>query len=242
MMMNMSNLLARLMGTAVGIAVTASAASAQIGLGAGLAAIGDNIQQARGSLADLFAKDSIAVGDVSGTIGVYGTVRGRLPVGKVMQITGDLSYTYFQNKDVVLTDLAVNPDSTAQATFEVGTTLVPLNAGVQFTFPSKVIIPYAGAQLSYTFVNRTYAFVSGSDKLNSVTINNAAAGENEFGAALSAGIDIALGEVTIDVGARYNLANLFTQDDGEQGMRYLQVGAAILFGSRSLGDDDEGDK
>lgn len=221
---------------AIGLAIAASVAYSQIGIGAGLAAVGDNIQQAGGSLADLLKKDSITYGDVAGTIGAYVTVRGRLPASNVMQITGDLSYTYFQNEEIVLTDLAVNPDSTAEATFEVGTTLVPINAGIQFSLPSKIIIPYAGAQFSYTFVNRTYAYTSGSSELNSVTINNTSAGEDEFGMALNAGVDISLGDLTIDVGARYNLANLFTQDDDEKGMRYLQVGAAILFGSRSLDD------
>ena len=224
---------------AAGLAMAASAAYSQIGVGAGLAAVGDNIQQAGGALADLIKKDSITAGDVSGTIGGYFTVRGRLPVAKILAITGDANYIYFQKEEMVLTDLAVNPDSTAQATFEVGTSLIPLNLGVQLSFPSTVIIPYAGAQLSYSFVNRTYAFVRGSDQLNSVTINNASAGENEFGVALNAGVDIALGKVTIDIGARYNLANLLTQDDGENGMRYLQVGAAILFGSRSVDDEKE---
>jgi len=237
------NIITRTITTAAaGLAIVASAAYSQIGVGGGLAAAGDNIQQAGGALSDLFAKDSIRYGDVTGTIGGYFTVRGRLPVAKVLAITGDANYIYFQKEEMVLTDLAINPDSTAQATFEVGTSLIPLNLGIQLSLPSNVIIPYAGAQLSYTFVNRTYAFVRGSDQLNNVTINNAAAGENEFGVALSAGVDIALGEVTIDVGARYNLSNLLTQDDDEKGMRYLQVGAAVLFGSRSVDDGGGGDK
>lgn len=204
---------------------------AQIGVGVGVAAIGDNVLQAGGDLSDLFAKDSIRLGDVSGNIGFYGTLRFRLPIGGV-RLLGDVSYIYFQKKEIELTEFSINPDSTANATFEVGTSMVPINVGATIAIPTPVVSPYAGASLEYTHISRTYTYLSGSTTLNTPSISNASAGDPEFGLALHVGAEIGLGPLLLDVGARYNFTNLFTTSDGEKAMRYLQIGASLFIGGK----------
>jgi len=205
-------------------------ARAQFGFGLGLAAIGDNISQAGGELGDLIRDDSISYGDISGNIGFYVSARARFEMG-MLRLLGDASYVYFQSSEITLTDAAVNlQDSTVDATFEVGTSMIPVQVGVGVALPVPVVKPYLAAHFGYTFVNRTYTFVSGSDELRRLDVGNRSAGDPEVGLAFSAGAEVALGIATLDVGLRYNLANLFTTSDGEEPMRYLQVGASLIFG------------
>ena len=208
----------------------ATTARAQFGFGIGMAAAGDNIGQAGGELRDLLSKDSITYGDVSGDLGFY--VSGRLHLGLgVFRVLGDISYVYFQSPEVTLTDIGVNAaDSTVSATFEVGTSMIPVQAGVAVALPLPVAKPYLGAHLGYTFVSRTYTFLQGNGDLERLDLANKSAGDPEMGLALSAGVELGLVFATLDIGARYNLANIFTMDDGEEPMRYLQIGASLLIG------------
>lgn len=205
-------------------------ARAQFGFGVGLAAIGDNITQASGELGDLIRDDSITYGDVSGNIGFYLSGRARFEVGPV-RLLGDVSYIYFQSSEITLTDAAVNvQDSTVNATFEVGTSMIPIQVGVGIALPTPVVKPYAAVHFGYTFVNRTYTFMSGGDELRRLDVGNKSAGDPEVGMAFSAGVEIPIVFATLDVGARYNLANLLSTATNEQPMRYLQVGASLILG------------
>lgn len=213
------------------LACSAATARAQFGFGIGVAAAGDNVGQAGGELRDLLSKDSITYGDVSGDIGFYATGRLHLSLG-VFRLLGDVSYVYFQSPEVTLTDVGFNAaDSTVDATFEVGTSMIPVQVGAAVALPLPVAKPYVGAHLGYTFVNRTYTFVRGNDELERLDLSNKSAGDPEFGIAFSAGVEVNLAFATLDVGARYNLANLFTMDANESSMKYLQVGASLLLGT-----------
>jgi hypothetical protein len=205
------------------------AARAQFGFGAGIAAIGDNIGQAGGEVSDLLGKDSISYGDVSGDIGFYLTGRAKFEVGP-LRLMGDVSYVYFQAKEVTLESFGFNAgDTTVSGTFNVGTSMIPINVGAAIALPTPVVKPYIGAQLSYTFVSRTYAFVSGDAEIQNKGIQNKSAGDPEFGLSINGGAEFGLGFASLDVGARYNMMNLFTADDTEKSMRYLQVGASLFF-------------
>lgn len=207
-----------------------NAASAQFGVGAGLAAIGDNIGQARGELADLFSQEKITAGDVSGDIGAYLTGRVRFDLGS-LRLIGDASYVFFKDAEVTLTDANANVgDSTGSATFTVGTTMYPIAAGATIAIPTPVVKPYVGAQVNYTIINRTYTIVSGGSEWQSLQIQNRSAGDPELGLTLNAGVDLDLAFATLDIGARYNMMNVFSQASGEEPMRYLQVGASLFFG------------
>jgi Outer membrane protein beta-barrel domain len=204
-------------------------ARAQFGFGAGIAAVGDNIGQAGGEVSDLFSKDSITPGDVSGDIGFYLSGRAKFGLGPI-NLIGDISYVYFQSQQVTLESVSVNSaDTTVRGEFNVGTSMIPINVGAVFALPTPVVKPYIGGQLSYTFVSRTYAFVSGAKEIEDKGIQNKSAGDPEFGLSINGGVEFALGVASLDVGARYNMMNLFTADDGEKSMRYLQVGASVFF-------------
>ncbi len=226
----MNSIIRRGLCIALFAVVTTCGARAQFGVGIGVAAAGDNLQQAGGELADLFSSDSITYDDVSGTIGFYVTGKARFELGEVLRFSGDLSYVYFQAKELTLTDFNVNTqDSTVAATFEVGTSLIPIGAGVEAVLPLGPLKPYLGLQGTYTFVSRTYAFVRGAQELDDADFRNKSAGDGELGVAISAGVDIGLGPLKLDVGAKYNLSNLLSTDENEKSMRYLQVGVAALF-------------
>jgi hypothetical protein len=226
----MKSIFMRWLIPAIVIVATSCVAHAQFGIGLGLAAAGDNLQQAGGELADLFRKDSITYGDVSGSIGFYVTGKGKLELGKNLSLIGDISYVYFQSSELTLTDATVNQqDSTVSATFDVGTSLIPIGVGAEAGISIGPIRPYVGAQGTYTFVNRTYAYLRGAQELKDADIGNKSAGDGELGVAISGGVQFGIGPLKLDAGARYNLANALTTDDGEQSMRYLQVGVAALF-------------
>ncbi len=216
---------------------------AQFGIGAGLAAVGDNIYQAGGELEDFLRKDKqeLTYGDISGDIGFYGTLRYKHPMG-ALRLTGDVSYIYFQASRITIVQISntgTDPNNTdsLKATFEVGTSIIPINAGLEFTIPVDVVRPYVGAALSYTFFNRTYADAEGDQGLTD--ISNRSAGEAEFGAMLGAGVELSVASLTLDLGLRYSLANIFSMDENEQDIRYLQLGATLYFGDLVGNSDDD---
>lgn len=223
------NIKAFILGVAAATAFGCNVASAQFGAGLGVAAVGDNVDQAGGELSDLFQKETITLDDVSGNIGFYVTGRARIPVGPI-RLTGDVAYVYFQSKNVTLTDVGANAqDSTVNATFEIGSSMVPIFIGAEFALPIPVVKPYIGAQVGYTYTSRTYSFVSGNNKLRDFDLSNKSAADPEFGMALNAGVELSLGVAALDIGARYNLSNLFSQSDDEKAMRFLQFGASVFF-------------
>ncbi len=205
-------------------ALTASPSIGQIGVGAGLATAGDNVGEARGALRDLANQESITMNDVSQNFGVYGTLRLRLPV-KPIRLTGDISYVYFRSTEVQMTQ----GSGGSSATFDVGTSMLPVMIGVAYAMDLPLVSPYVGMNLGYTQVFRTYTYRSGSPELNRATITNASAGEPEFGMGLNVGAEIKAGSMMVDAGARYNFMNLFTTSSDEKGMRYLQIGATLYF-------------
>lgn len=207
-------------------------ASAQLGFGVavGVAAAGDNISQAGGALSDLFHKDSVQYGDLSGNIGFFVTGKARYGLLEIFRLTGDISYVYFQSSAVTLTGQSIDTAThTASATFDVGTSMIPINVGLDVVAPFPVVKPYLGAQLGYTYTSRTYAFVSGSNELNKPEFSNSSAGDPDAGIAFDAGVGFHLGVATIDVNARYNFANLLSKSDGEKSVKYLQLGAGVIF-------------
>lgn len=206
---------------------SATSSMAQIGVGVGLAVAGDNVAEAGGALRDLVNRESITMDNVSADFGVYGSLRLRIPV-KPIRVIGDVSYVYFRSQQVQLTQTTVE-NGTSSATFDVGTSMIPVTLGVSYGMDLPVVSPYAGVNIGYTQVFRTYAYRSGSQDMNRATITNASAGDPEFGMGLNVGAEIKAGPVMVDAGARYNFMNLFTTSSDEKGMRYLQLGATLYF-------------
>jgi len=207
--------------------LVATLASAQIGFGAGLglAALGNNIGQASGELGNLFAKDSISYGDVSGNVGFYGTGRVRFKADPFW-LMGDVSYVYFQSSEIQLRDFSNN-----SATFEVGTSMVPVNVSATFAIPAPVVHPYVGVGLGATFISRTYTFtaVDGNGNASAWDVYNRSETEPEYGGQIHGGVEFDLGGVTLDTRLQYNMSNLFSTGDNENSLGYLQLGVALMF-------------
>lgn len=226
-------------GLAVALMIGAFAASgslyAQIGVGIGLAATGESARMAGGEVEDFFRRNNgdVAYSDISGDLGFYGKVGGKYGLGGGMRLAGDAAYIYIQNEKIKLTALDVAEDSTVSATFEVGTSFVPVSVGLEYALPIPVVRPYIGAYPTYTFVNRTYTFIEGNEISE---LQNKSAGENEFGVGVEAGVEFSLFALTMGVSARYTSANLFTADDNEETLGTFLIGGSLWFGA--FGDDE----
>ncbi len=221
--------------TAVFLFVAATSVHAQLGfgLGAGLVAAGDGVSDAAGDLKDFLGKDSLTFTDVTGNVGFTIIGRGRWKMSEVFSLNADASVAFFSSENVQLTSASANlADTSINATFEVGTTVIPVSVGLQAGLPAGPLRPFVGADIGLTFVSRTYTFVSGNTGgVNQVEIENKSAGDPELGLAVSAGTDINVGPIILEIGARYNLANMFSQADGEDPLKYLRIGASIIFQS-----------
>jgi len=204
-----------------------------IGLGAGLVAAGDGVSQAAGDLQDFISKDSLTFTDVTGNVGFTVVGRVRYGLSRYLGLNGDASIAFFSSENVQLTSASLNPEDTSvNATFEVGTTVIPVSAGVSAGFTAGPLRPFVGADIGLTFVKRTYTFVSGNTGgVDEVEIENKSAGDPELGVALNGGADLTLGPVVLEIGFRYNMANMLSQADGEDPMRYLRIAASIIFQS-----------
>ncbi len=213
-------------------------ASAQFGFGGGVATSGEDLRAATGNFASLVTADSITYSDISGGTGFFVSGRLKWSLAGPLRIAGDVAYLFFPARNITVTSLETNGQEVS-GTFDVGATMLPLSLGLDLAIPIPVLRPYVSAQAVYTFVSRTSAFVSGASELNTADVTNNWGDEGEFGAAFGAGVELVLGAVTIDLGARYNLADLFTSGSDEPSVKFLQVGATLYFGSTlSSGDDD----
>ncbi|MGE3800524.1 MAG: outer membrane beta-barrel protein [Candidatus Kapaibacterium sp.] len=209
----------------------------QVGVGVGLASTGEDVFKAGGELEDLLRKDAenLTYDDLSGEIGFYGKAGFKKGFGG-FRLAGDLSYVYFQNSQIKLTTFSVAQDTSVSATFEVGTTLIPVSLGLEYAIPISTVRPYVGVYPIYTFVNRTFTRLEG-DMIAGV--ENVSAGENEFGLGFEGGLELApVNNLTFTLSSRYTIANMFTADDDEGTFGLFQLGLSIWFGD-IIGNEDE---
>ncbi len=222
-------------------ALPGSSLIAQFGAGAGVSSIGESVQRAGGEFESLFEKrgEELTYDDISGEIGFYGMVGARLPVGH-FRIAPEVSYNYFQASRIKLSGLTVNDDTTVSATFEVGTSLIPVSLGFEYLVPIGGINPYLGLYPTYTFVNRTYTRLEG-DQIGG--IENASAGENEFGFGAEVGMEVGLAHtIWLNIRLRYTLLNALTTSDLEKSSGLLQLGTSLWFGDIRHDDHDDSDE
>lgn len=204
-------------------------ASAQFGFGAGITSSGANLNQAAGNLSNLLQQDSITYGDVAGSFGFYLAARMKYPIGPV-RLIGDAAYIYFPAKQTTLT-MAGMSGSDASAVFDIGGSYIPIGLGLEYALPTPLLHPYIGAEITYTYVNRTYAAVSGNTDMIQPSLENRNTG-SDWGLMVGAGVEVNVFSVmALDIGARYNLENLLSKSDGVADAKYLQVGASLFFGN-----------
>jgi opacity protein-like surface antigen len=204
-----------------------TAAQAQFGIGGGVAALGDNVLEAGVNLTRVFGGDSIEYSDIGGVVGGYVIGHFRYGYGHYVRLNADVSYVFIPSENIRLVEASGENN---EAVFEVGASLVPIALGAEVILPNDNVRPYLGAQVSYTVFNRTFAYVQGNEEFNRDDIRNEWAGHDRWGLALRGGVELALGNIALDVGARYNMASLFNEMNGAAEMNYLQVGASVLFG------------
>lgn len=202
-------------------------AHAQFGIGGGVAALGDNILEAGVNLTRVFGSDTLRYGDIGGVVGGYVIGHFRYGYGHYARLNLDVSYVFIPAETIRLVRVSESAD---EAVFEVGASLIPIALGAEVVLPGDNVRPYAGAQLSYTIFNRTFAHVQGNEEFNRDDITSEWAGHDRWGLAFRGGVEFAAGPLALDLGLRYNLASLFNAKQGEREMNYLQVGVGVLFG------------
>ena len=211
---------------------------AQVGIGFGFASTGEDVYKAGGELEELLRKDaeSLNYSDLSGEVGFYGKAGFKKGFGGP-RVVADLSYIYFQNSQIKLTTFSIDQDTNLNATFEVGTSLIPVSVGLEYALPLSSFHPYVGAYPVYTFVNRTFTRIEGDQIAG---IENASAGENEFGLGVEAGLEFApVKSLSFALSSRYTVANMFSADENEGTFGLFQLGLSVWFGD-ILGAEEEG--
>ncbi|MBC8144385.1 MAG: outer membrane beta-barrel protein [bacterium] len=211
----------------VAIVFAPTPGTAQFGFGAGVAAVGDDFLEAGVNLTRFVDGDTLQYSEIGGVLGGYVIGHFRYGYGHFMRLNLDVGYAFFPAENIKLVE--VNAE-TNEALFEVGASLIPIALGTEVVLPNDNIRPYLGAQVTYTVFNRTYAYVQGNEAFNREDIRTDWAGRDRWGVAFRTGCEFAIGDVALDVGLRYNLANLISKNEGEKGMNYLQVGLNLLFG------------
>lgn len=212
-------------------------ASAQLAVGFGVAATGEDLRKAGGELENVLTTDQseLTYDDVSGEVGIYGMIAYKHPLDK-FRLTAEVDYAYFQNAEVKLTTFDVVND-TLRATFEVGSSLIPISLGVEYLFAASSLRPYVGVAPVFTLVNRTYTHLEG-DQISGV--ESSSAGENEFGVGAEIGMEFGLTKgFGLGLRARYTLVNLFTADNDEASFGLLQAGLALVIGKAGSEDEEE---
>jgi outer membrane protein W len=215
-----------------------TSASAQLAVGFGIAATGEDLRKAGGELENVLTTEQseLTYDDVSGEVGIYGMIAYKHPLGKI-RLTGEVDYAYFQNAEVKLTTFDIVND-TLRATFEVGSSLIPISLGVEYLFAASSLRPYVGVAPVFTLINRTYTHLEG-DRISGV--ESSSAGENEFGVGAEIGMEFGLTKgFGLGLRVRYTIANLFTADNDEASFGLLQAGLALVIGK--VGPDDESEE
>lgn len=220
-------ILRRAAGLLAGFIFATSIALAQFGIGAGVAAMGDNVLEAGVNLTRVFDGDTVRYEEIGGVVGGYVIGHFRYGYGSYGRLNLDVGYVFIPSENIRLVEVH---EASNEAVFEVGASLIPIALGGEVMLPEEVVRPYAGAQLTYTIFNRTFAHVRGNESFNRDDIRSEWAGHNRWGLAVRGGVEFALGSVALDLGLRYNLASLFNAKQGEKEMNFLQVGLSLLFG------------
>ena len=143
----------------------ASACSAQIGIGAGVAALGADVRRANDDLQRLADGGEVTYEDISGGVGFYGIFRIKYSYGGIWRFAGDVAYTYFPESNIRLVETDQQGD-TVSGVFDIGASLVTGSFGLDITLPVEYFRPYVSGQATYTIFNRTFAKVSGSDEVS----------------------------------------------------------------------------
>ena len=209
------------------IGIGGATAHAQFGIGAGAAAMGDNVLEAGVNFTRLFDGDSVQYSDIGGVVGGYVIGHFRYGYGSYGRLNLDVAYVFFPAETIRVTEVDASNNG---AEFEVGASLIPIALGGEVVLPNENIRPYLGAQITYTIFNRTFAYVQGDEQFNRDDIRTEWAGRDRWGLAFRTGCEFAIGRMALDLGVRYNLADFFHASDGDKTMNYLQIGASVLFG------------
>jgi hypothetical protein len=219
----MKHVLAKLLA----LIASTTIAHAQFGISAGMAAMGDNILEAGVNLTRVVGNDSLQYSDIGGVVGGYVMGHFRYGYGSYVRLNVDAAYVFIPAENIRLVQASGESN---EAVFEVGSTLIPIAIGAEAVLPSRNVRPYLGAQVMYTVHNRTFAYVQGNEEFNRDDIRNEWAGRDRWGMGFRGGVEFARGSLALDVGMRYNLADLFSSTEGTKDMNYLQVGVGLMFG------------
>ena len=126
----------------------------------------------------------------------------------------------------------IDPDySRSDFNFTLSQNIFPLAAGLQFNLVDVGLVDiYIGGEAGCSFIKNSIDN-SGNSKIPSMIMFGDET-QIRFGAAPSAGVEINLGVITLDVNARLQFMNLINRKEGEALATYLMANVSVFFSGR----------
>lgn len=162
--------------------------------------------------------------DVASSLGMHLGARFRLGMSENLSFSGGVAFNRFpdQQQTAVLSD-------GRKIAVQTVTNIVPVHAGLTFLFMRSMLVPYASAELMYTY--RSVALSSGRDVLTAIIApeQEIEPRTSRFGASLAAGLEVNLGGFSPFFEVRYLFSNLIGRENGEPERNFLNVMVGIGF-------------
>ena len=156
--------------------------------------------------------------------------------------SGFIAYTLNAgwNRFVISEVSLFEPTSANTYCFTLSQNIFPVSPGLQLNLIDlKVVNIYLGGEVSFNFIknsidnSRSYS-VGSSGVLDNIPSMIMFGDETQFriGAAPSAGVEINLGVITLDINAKLHYMNVINTKPGEEITTYLMANVSVFFGGR----------
>lgn len=205
--------------------------SQSLGIGLGLSTPNDAINSVYNS--DVI-EGSGSVGNFlreASELGYNIGARYYLPMGDDLTLAFGVSYHRFPETDIRV----VNPQTNEEiAVLRTEQNVVPISAGFEFPFFRQVLGVYVAADLHYNLFFNSVSIVRNDIALPFDTSPS----YSRAGASIGAGVDFDLSLFTLDLGLKYNHANLIGKETDEPNKTFVTLNVMIIFGQKSKGSSD----
>lgn len=161
----------------------------------------------------------------SASIGYNINARLRFPLGKKLFFSGGVGFSRFPQSNILIKDPAT--DSTL-LTLQSVQNIIPISAGIDLFLFKSIVSPYLGGDLQYNYISNTVDYPV---NVVGVPLNlDKAPTDNRVGASVGGGLMIDLAVLSLNVDARYNIANFIGKTAQEKSKEYLTLTVGVSFG------------
>ena len=161
----------------------------------------------------------------SASIGYNINGRIRFPLGKKLFFSGGVGFSRFPQSNILIKDPVT--DSTVLTLTSVQN-IIPISAGVDLFLWKSIVSPYLAGDLQYNYISNTVDYPV---NVVGIPLNlDKAPTDNRVGASVGAGLLIDLAVLSLNLDARYNMANFIGKTAQEKSKEYLTVTVGVSFG------------